>query len=218
MNGCPSRSTPPKATWRRSSTLTARRAPDVTAAPTLRAQLPYLYLRKMPDRTIVWTSPTGRVYRTRPDGYDLFPQLRPACRAPTARRRSHSHDKRIAHAAAGFAINARSTPKPGVSTAHAHKKSPTATGATTCAKCSSCSKAPNRAPALVHLGQRPTRTRTTPTRLETTTPTTTPTRRRATLLRRTMKILVATALTQGTSPDDYHYGTEGRAGVAAGTV
>ena len=121
------------------------------------------------DGTIVWTSPTGRVYRTRPDGYDLFPQLRPACRAPTARRRSHSHDKRIAHAAAGFAINARSTPKPGVSTAHAHKKSPTATGATTCAKCSSCSKAPNRAPALVHLGQRPTRTRTTPTRLETTT-------------------------------------------------
>ena len=169
MNGCPSRSTPPKATWRRSSTLTARRAPDVTAAPTLRAQLPYLYLRKMPDRTIVWTSPTGRVYRTRPDGYDLFPQLRPACRAPTARRRSHSHDKRIAHAAAGFAINARSTPKPGVSTAHAHKKSPTATGATTCAKCSSCSKAPNRAPALVHLGQRPIRTRTTATRLETTT-------------------------------------------------
>jgi hypothetical protein len=33
-----------------------------------------------------------------------------------------------------FAINARSTPKPGVSTAHAHKKSPTATGATTCEK------------------------------------------------------------------------------------
>jgi hypothetical protein len=31
MNGCPSRSTPPKVTWRRSSTLTARRAPDVTA-------------------------------------------------------------------------------------------------------------------------------------------------------------------------------------------
>ena len=50
--------------------------------------------------TIVWTSPTGRVYRTSPDGYDLFPQLRPACRAPTPRRRSQSHDKakRIAHA------------------------------------------------------------------------------------------------------------------------
>ncbi len=52
------------------------------------------------DGTIVWTSPTGRVYRTSPDGYDLFPQLRPACRAPTPRRRSHSQDKakRIAHA------------------------------------------------------------------------------------------------------------------------
>jgi hypothetical protein len=54
----------------------------------------------MPDRTIVWTSPTGRVYRTSPDGYDLFPQLRSACRALTPRRRSHSQDKakRIAHA------------------------------------------------------------------------------------------------------------------------
>jgi hypothetical protein len=56
--------------------------------------------QQLPDGTIVWTSPTGRVYRTSPDGYDLFPQLRPACRAPTPRRRSHSHDKakRIAHA------------------------------------------------------------------------------------------------------------------------
>src|SRR6476659_6359700 len=35
MNGCPSRSTPPKATWRRSSTLTDRRAPDVTTAQLL---------------------------------------------------------------------------------------------------------------------------------------------------------------------------------------
>ena len=52
------------------------------------------------DGTIVWTSPTGRVYRTSPHGYDLFPQLRPACRAPTPRRRGHSQDKakRIAHA------------------------------------------------------------------------------------------------------------------------
>ena len=31
---------------------------------------------------------TGRVYRTSPDSYDLFPQLRPACRAPTPRRRT----------------------------------------------------------------------------------------------------------------------------------
>src|SRR6478609_5270708 len=68
---------------------------------------------------------------------------------------------------------------------------------------------PTAAVRMVCLGQRPMRIRTTPTRLETTTLRATNTRRRATLLRRTMKILVATALTQGTSPDDYHYGTEG---------
>ena len=72
--------------------------------------------------------------------------------------------------AAGFAINARSTPKPGVSTAHANKKSPTAHGATTCAKCSSCSKAPNRAPAPGVPGSTTHSNLTTPTRLETTTP------------------------------------------------
>jgi len=55
---------------------------------------------QLPDGTIVWTSPTGRIYKTAPAGYDLFPQLREACRAPTAKKRSHSKDKakRIAHA------------------------------------------------------------------------------------------------------------------------
>jgi hypothetical protein len=55
---------------------------------------------QLPDGTIVWTSPTGRVYRTTPAGYDVFPQLREACRAPTPRKRSHSNEKakRIAHA------------------------------------------------------------------------------------------------------------------------
>ena len=42
----------------------------------------------MPNGTVIWTAPTGRVYRTSPDGYDMFPQLRPACRAPTPRRRT----------------------------------------------------------------------------------------------------------------------------------
>jgi hypothetical protein len=27
----------------------------------------------------VWTSPTGRIYRTTPGGPELFPQMRPAC-------------------------------------------------------------------------------------------------------------------------------------------
>ena len=65
-----------------------------------RVPLADLYPRKIPDGTIVWTSPAGRIYRTTPAGYDLFPQLRPACRAPIARRRSRSREKalRIARA------------------------------------------------------------------------------------------------------------------------
>jgi hypothetical protein len=55
---------------------------------------------QLPDGTIVWTSPTGRIYKTTPTGYDLFPQLRQACRAPTPRKRNHSKEqaKRIARA------------------------------------------------------------------------------------------------------------------------
>ncbi len=55
---------------------------------------------QLPDGTIVWTSPTGREYATTPAGYDLFPQLRQACRAPAPRKRSHSKEKaaRIARA------------------------------------------------------------------------------------------------------------------------
>jgi len=97
---------------------------------------------------ITRTIPTGRVYRTSPDGYDLFPQLRPACRAPTPRRRSHSQDKakRIAHARSRLRdqrpVNAETRR---VNRAR-NKKLPTAKGATTCAKCSSCSKAASRVP------------------------------------------------------------------------
>jgi hypothetical protein len=55
---------------------------------------------QLADGTIVWTSPTGRVYKTTPAGYDLFPQLRQACRAPTPRKRNHAKEKakRIARA------------------------------------------------------------------------------------------------------------------------
>ena len=55
---------------------------------------------QLADGTIVWTSPTGRVYKTTPAGYDLFPQLRDACRAPTPRKRNRSKErtKRIARA------------------------------------------------------------------------------------------------------------------------
>jgi hypothetical protein len=55
---------------------------------------------QLPDGTIVWTSPTGREYRTTPAGLDLFPQMRPACAAPIPRKRSRSREKakRIARA------------------------------------------------------------------------------------------------------------------------
>lgn len=46
-----------------------------------------------PDGTIVWTSPTGRVYRGTPAGDDLFPQMRPACTEPTSRKRNRRREK-----------------------------------------------------------------------------------------------------------------------------
>ncbi len=57
---------------------------------------------QLPDGTIVWTSPTGREYRTTPDGYELFPQMRPPCQepAPHKRNRSRQNAQRRAHARA----------------------------------------------------------------------------------------------------------------------
>jgi hypothetical protein len=49
--------------------------------------------KQLPDGTIVWTSPTGRIYRTTPGGPELFPQMRPACVAPKPRMRSRSREK-----------------------------------------------------------------------------------------------------------------------------
>lgn len=48
---------------------------------------------QLSDGTIVWTSPTGRIYITTPDGPELFPQMRPACAAPKPRRRNRSREK-----------------------------------------------------------------------------------------------------------------------------
>lgn len=56
---------------------------------------------QLADGTIVWTSPTGRTYRTFPAGADLFPQPRgPACAPPAPSRRSRSQQRsaRIAQA------------------------------------------------------------------------------------------------------------------------
>jgi uncharacterized protein DUF222 len=48
---------------------------------------------QLADGTIVWTSPTGRTYRTTPDGPELFPQMRPACVGPKPRKRNRSREK-----------------------------------------------------------------------------------------------------------------------------
>jgi Domain of unknown function (DUF222) len=49
---------------------------------------------QLADGTVVWTSPTGRTYRTSPAGADLFPLPRgPACAAPTPSRRSRSQQR-----------------------------------------------------------------------------------------------------------------------------
>ena len=60
-----------------------------------------LYLRAIPDGTVIWTSPTGKTYRTSPGGADLLPQLRSwPCAAPKRRRRNHRWERaaRIARA------------------------------------------------------------------------------------------------------------------------
>lgn len=44
--------------------------------------------KQLPDATIVWTSPTGQVYRTTPGGTDLFPELR-----NTRSRRPEDHQR-----------------------------------------------------------------------------------------------------------------------------
>jgi hypothetical protein len=50
---------------------------------------------QLADGTVIWTSPTGRTYRTFPAGADLFPPPRgPACGAPPPIRRDRSKQRR----------------------------------------------------------------------------------------------------------------------------
>ena len=50
---------------------------------------------QFPDGTVIWTSPTGEVYRTAPGCVDLFPEMAPptACREPKPLRRNRSRDR-----------------------------------------------------------------------------------------------------------------------------
>lgn len=56
---------------------------------------------QLADGTIVWTSPTGKVYRTTPGVADLFPAMtKPACVEPVRRRRNHARDRKARKARA----------------------------------------------------------------------------------------------------------------------
>jgi len=50
---------------------------------------------QLADGTVVWTSPTGEVYRTVPGGVDLFPDMASstACQEPKPSRRNHSRER-----------------------------------------------------------------------------------------------------------------------------
>jgi hypothetical protein len=48
---------------------------------------------QLADGTIVWTSPAGRVYRTKPGGPELFPEMRPACVELQPRKRNRSRER-----------------------------------------------------------------------------------------------------------------------------
>ena len=48
---------------------------------------------QFPDGTVVFTSPTGRVYRNSPAGAELFPQMRGPCAEPVPRKRSRRREK-----------------------------------------------------------------------------------------------------------------------------
>ena len=50
---------------------------------------------QLPDGTVIWTSPTGEVYRTVPHGVELFPDMAssPACQEPKPVRRNRSREQ-----------------------------------------------------------------------------------------------------------------------------
>ncbi len=51
--------------------------------------------QQLPDGTVIWTAPTGEIYRTVPGGVDLFPDMasQTACQEPKPARRNHSRER-----------------------------------------------------------------------------------------------------------------------------
>src|SRR6476619_7511321 len=107
-----------------------------------------LYLRAIIDGSIVWVADGADLSR-HPGRVRAVPAAACGLWGPLKLERSRSQDKsaRLRVPAARFATSGPSTPKPDGSITHANKSSPTANGATTCARCWSSSKANSRAPA-----------------------------------------------------------------------
>ncbi len=62
---------------------------------------------QLADGTIVWTSPTGREYRTTPDGAELFDGIAAACGIPRLRKRNRRREKALRTAAARRGMHAK---------------------------------------------------------------------------------------------------------------
>ena len=99
---------------------------------------------QLPDGTVIWTSPTGEIYRTVPGGVDLFPdRARSACREPKPFAATGLASKRPASRGSATAtrFSGRSTRHTDDSNGPQGRRSPTAKTATGCARCCSSSKA-----------------------------------------------------------------------------
>ncbi|BBY29549.1 HNH endonuclease signature motif containing protein [Mycolicibacterium sediminis] len=62
---------------------------------------------QLADGTIVWTSPTGRQYRSTPDGAELFDGIAAACGMPRPRKRNRRREKAARIAAARDGMHAK---------------------------------------------------------------------------------------------------------------
>ena len=120
---------------------------------------------QFPDGTVVFTSPTGRVYRNSPASAELFPQMRGPCAEPVPRKRSRRREKSARTSLARSKLTALrpiNAEQQRINRAR-RQRSIFASGATTCARRCSCSRAAGPVPVRgVHGSTTRSRTCTSP--------------------------------------------------------
>ena len=140
---------------------------------------------QLPDGTVLWTSPTGQTYRTSPGGTDLFPDMGPpACQAPKPVRRNRPRERaaRIAR------IRNRNRAQRPLNEAHRRLQSARSREIShrrdrnRMRKTLFIPQRPAQHEPLLHLDQRPARTRRAAARLAATTGTTAGSERSAVLI------------------------------------